>query len=176
MKRPSKRAGSVKKGKTPASGRAASNAPKTTGSKVPTKGLSRRDLLARAGYGAVGALVFAGAGLWGVRHVQAITAEHDLDRLGQGTPSIVQVHDPQCPVCNALQTQTRKALGRVDADILYLVANIRTQEGSAFAARYGEPHVTLLLFDADGTLRDTLRGPHEAEQLEPAFDRLVRGG
>ncbi|PKQ12402.1 MAG: hypothetical protein CVT70_08590 [Alphaproteobacteria bacterium HGW-Alphaproteobacteria-1] len=140
--------------------------------------LSRRALLSRAGYGAAGVLVLGGAGLWGVRHVQAVQAEHDLDRIGQGVPAIVQVHDPQCPICNALQAETRKALHGLGEgqEVLYLVANIRTPEGTGFATQYGVPHVTLLLFDGSGNLQETLRGPHEAEALRPAFARLARHG
>jgi len=122
-------------------------------------------------------MAVGGAGLWGVTHVQKIRTEHDLGTVGQGVPAVVQVHDPQCPVCNALQREARKALRDLDAQaLLYRVANIRTAEGSAFAARYGVPHVTLLLFDAQGRLRDTLRGPQRAEDLRPAFARLVRHG
>lgn len=146
---------------------------------APRGGLSRRAVLGRLGAGTAGVLALGGAGGWGVRHVQAINAEHDLGRLGQGKPVVVQVHDPQCPVCNALQDETRDALRALDADaekVLYLIANIRTPEGSDFAARHGVPHVTLLLFDGAGRLRETLRGPHRADELRPAFARLARHG
>jgi len=143
----------------------------------PASAMSRRALLGRIGGGAVGVVALGGAGVWGISHVQAINAEHDLGRLGQGVPVVVQVHDPQCPVCNALQDETRAALRDFDGqEVLYLIANIRTPEGTAFAARHGVPHVTLLLFDGAGGLRDTLRGPHEADALRPAFARLVRHG
>ncbi len=141
------------------------------------KALSRRFLLRRAGYGLVGAMTLGGAGTWGVNHVQTIRTEHDLSIIGQGVPVVVQVHDPQCPICNALQSQTRKALRNFsDQNVHYRIANIRTPEGTAFAAKHGVPHVTLLLFDAEGRLRDTLQGPHQAEELRPAFARLVRHG
>lgn len=142
-----------------------------------TTALSRRALLGRIGTGAVGVVALGGAGIWGIGHVQAINAEHDLSRLGQGVPVVVQVHDPQCPVCNALQDETRDALRDFDVQgVLYLIANIRTPEGSDFAARHGVPHVTLLLFDSSGRLRETLRGPHRADELRPAFARLARHG
>lgn len=139
--------------------------------------VTRRRLLGRLGYGALGVVVFGGAGLWGARHVQAINAEHDLSRLGQGIPVVVQVHDPKCPVCQSLQRQARKALRAFGEDeILYLVANIRTPDGDRFAARHGVPHVTLLLFDGQGNLHDILQGPREADALRPAFERLIRPG
>lgn len=153
-----------------------------TGAGAPRKAataetVSRRSLLRRIGIGAAGVVVLGGAGVWGIGHVQAINAEHDLSRLGQGVPVVVQVHDPQCPVCNALQDETRAALHDFgDAEVLYLIANIRTPEGTAFAARHGVPHVTLLLFDGAGRLRETLQGAKRADELRPAFARLARHG
>lgn len=139
--------------------------------------VSRRALLGRIGVGVAGFVMLGGAGFWGLHHVQAINAEHDLSRLGQGVPVVVQVHDPQCPVCNSLQNETREALRAFGAqEVLYLIANIRTPQGSDFAARHGVPHVTLLLFDGDGRLRETLRGPHKADELRPVFSRLARRG
>lgn len=151
---------------------------KSTEQPAADRPLSRRALLSRAGYGAVGVLALGAAGLWGVRHVQAVQAEHDLDRIGQGIPAIVQVHDPQCPICNALQAEARKALRGMGEgqEVIYLVANIRTEEGTGFAAQYGVPHVTLLLFDGSGNLQETLRGPQDAGALRPAFARLARHG
>lgn len=141
------------------------------------RGLSRRALLLRAGFAGAGVLALGGAGIWGMTFVRSVRAEHDLTRLGQGRPAVVQVHDPQCPVCNALQDQTRAALRDIDERaVLYLIANIRTPEGVAFAAQYGVPHVTLLLFDGTGRLRETLSGPRRAEALRPAFARLAQRG
>lgn len=163
-------------GKSGQRGPGKGQAPTRTGSGHAAS-VTRRSVIARFGYGAAGFAVLGGAGVWGVRHVRAIEAEHDLSRLGRGVPAVVQVHDPQCPVCLALQRQTRKALRDFGEDeIIYLVANIRTPGGSGFAARHGVPHVTLLLFDGQGNLRDTLQGPREADALRPAFGRLVRHG
>jgi len=125
--------------------------------------------------GVAGAAALGGAGLFGVRSVQATMAEHDLSKVGGGIPTIVQIHDPQCPTCTALQKQTRKALKRFgDDELLYLVANIRTAEGARFASRYGVPHVTLLLFDSRGELRGRLQGMRQANELGDAFARLAR--
>ena len=37
--------------------------------------------------------------------------ETDMPRVGNGTPSVVQVHDPQCGDCTALPRATRKNVG-----------------------------------------------------------------
>ncbi|MEM6373109.1 MAG: hypothetical protein AAF727_10070 [Pseudomonadota bacterium] len=133
---------------------------------VPT----RRGMLKLAGGGVLAATGVAGAGLWGLSSFRAYAAEHDLTRLGEGPVTIVQVHDPQCPTCTALQKQARAALRDFDdCGITYLVADIKTPEGAAFARKYRVPHVTLLLFDGAGELHQTLQGLQQASQLAQAF-------
>ena len=138
----------------------------------------RRSFLKLARNGGIGLAVIGGVSFFSVRAVRATMAEQDLTRVGNGRPSIVQIHDPQCPLCTALQRVARKALRNFDeGDVTYLVADIRTQEGSAFAARYGVPHVTLLLFDGRGTLVRTLNGPQERDYLTQVFtDHLEAHG
>ncbi len=146
----------------------------STATENAAAGPNRRDVLRLARNGAIGALVVGGAGVWTVRSVQAMVAERDLTRVGQGKPTIVQVHDPQCPTCTALQRQTRKALRQFgECDMVYLVADITQAEGGAFARRYGVPHVTLLLFDGQGRLQNTLHGMQSRAALEPVFARHV---
>lgn len=177
MKKSDKRKGRGRQGQAapmPAAVTGAGPRDETGGSKTA---MPRRAMLGRVGYGVAGILLLGGAATWGIQHVQSIRSEHDLSRMGQGVPTVVQVHDPQCPICNELQTQTRRALsGYEDGEVLYLVANIQTAEGSAFAADHGASHVTLLLFDGTGDLRDTLTGPHRAGELRPSFARLAQGG
>ena len=135
--------------------------------------MERRDFLRLVRNGGIGISVVAGAGFFGTRSVMATIAEHDLTRIGQGKPTVVQVHDPNCPTCRALQKQTRKALSEFgECDLVYLIASIKTTEGTDLANKYGVPHVTLLLFDAKGKHMQTLSGMHEHQQLEPFFRDL----
>lgn len=133
------------------------------------RSVSRRGvLLGLAGLGAA-----VGAGAWAVSSFRVFRAEHDLSRLGRGAPSIVQVHDPSCATCTALQRQARKALrGMDDCGLEYLVADITTPDGSAFARRHGSSHVTLLLFDGAGREVTRLEGVRQAQELAAAFSRL----
>ncbi|MEM7320369.1 MAG: thioredoxin domain-containing protein, partial [Pseudomonadota bacterium] len=106
-------------------------------------------------------------GFFTFRSVQAMQFERDLTRIGQGKPAVVQVHDPQCPTCNALQNQTRKAMKQFgECDLLFLVADITQPAGGALARQYGVPHVTLLLFDGQGGLQQTLHGLRDRSELE----------
>lgn len=107
------------------------------------------------------------AGFFSVRSVQATICEADLTKVGQGLPAIVQIHDPNCHLCAALQNQTRRALRSYDADShQFLVANIATEDGGAFAAKHRVPHVTLVLFDKRGKMTQVVRGPIEQDALE----------
>lgn len=131
---------------------------------------SRRDILKLARNGVIGAAVIGSGGYFAVESFLAYAAEHDLSRVGQGNPVIVQIHDPQCPICTTLQKQVRKALKSIDdCGLTYLVADISTQSGAAFAARFGVPHVTLLMLDGLGARVHTVSGPHSAAELGPIF-------
>lgn len=131
---------------------------------------TRRATLKHIRNGAIALGVFGVVGVFSVRGVRATIAEQNLERIGKGTPTVVQIHDPQCSLCTALQRQTRRALRSFeDGQIEYLVANITTPEGSALARRHGVPHVTLLLFDGEGNLESVLNGPRQADKLRTAF-------
>ncbi len=151
-------------GKTNRKAKAASPAPEQP---------ERRDMMKLMRNGAIGALAVGGLGWWGVSAVQATAAEHDLTRIGQGTPTIVQVHDPQCPLCTQLQREARKALRACsDCDLVYLVANIRAEDGQRFAAQHNVPHVTLVLFNGAGEVQQILNGVRDQEELKPVFESL----
>lgn len=137
-------------------------------------GVSRRDFFGTARNWTIGLAVVGGGIFFVGRSVSKTIQEHDLSRVENGRPTIVQIHDPQCSKCLALQRETRNALKDIDDDALdYVIANIKTPEGRSFAARYGEQHVTLLLFDAEGRLQTVLRGQRRQQELGPAFRRLA---
>lgn len=136
----------------------------------PRRKMSRREWLATWKLGLAAAAVLGGGGYLVAGRVMAGIAEGDLSRIGNGTPAIVQVHDPGCPSCLALQNAARDALCEFDAEeIQYLVANLDLPEGRRFAARHGAGRVTLLLFDGTGRMRRIITGRHSAEELERAF-------
>ena len=140
---------------------------------VAPKGMDRRKVLGWARNGAIAAVVVGVGGYFAVGGVRATMAEHDLARVGNGTPAVVQIHDPQCSLCQSLQKETRAALEELGSDNLnFLVANIKTNEGRDFANQFGVPHVTLLLFDGEGNLEDVLNGVRESETLVGRFRAL----
>ena len=120
--------------------------------------------------GAIALPFVAGAGVLTTRHVMASICELDLSKIGNGVPSVVQIHDPTCDQCLNLQRQTRRALRAYDSDDYnFLIANIGSLEGRLFAERHGVGHVTLVLFDAAGQPTDIVHGPLSDTALEQAI-------
>ncbi|MBL4740772.1 MAG: hypothetical protein JKY12_07245 [Sneathiella sp.] len=134
------------------------------------KALSRRDFFNNLRNGAIATVIVGGGAWFVVDEVMATLDEQDLTKIGNGIPTIVQIHDPQCSQCIALQRETRRALENFGNDKLqYLVANIKSAEGRALAAAHGVQHVTLLLFDAKGKKRQVLAGPNQSGYLTDVF-------
>lgn len=153
------------------------NGRKTNGAAATNQpGTSRRNVLRMARNGVIGLGVVGAIGFYFVQNVSSTMHEHDLKRVGNGKPTIVQIHDPQCSSCVALQRETKQALKNFDdEDLDYVIANIKTPEGRDFANRYGAQHVTLLLFDKDGALQGVLQGQRGRGELQFAFEQLISG-
>lgn len=139
-----------------------------TSTPVP-KPLTRRGILQRGAMYGAGAVVLAAGGTAFAFDFRKTMAESDLTKIGQGTPTIVQIHDPSCQLCQALQRETRTALADCNEGCTYLVANITTAAGAAFQRSMGQPHVTLALLDRDGTPLHFINGVTPAETLKAQF-------
>ena len=137
---------------------------------------TRRDALRRYRNYAIAAGVVGIGGWFVVSDVQATIQENDLTRIGNGVPAIVQIHDPQCSQCLALQKASRAAMeGFDDAELQFLVANIRGGKGGSFAGKHGARHVTLLYFDGKGNRQHIERGVKSSAYLESSFRRFLSG-
>jgi len=126
-------------------------------------------------------LVFAllagvvGSGLAAFKYSYDIS--HDLSVVGKGIPAIVQIHDTSCALCNQLRSNTDSAIKPFGDRLLYRIADISTAEGRRLQRRHDVPHVTLLLFDGEGELRNVLTGVKSDEVLQRAFEiHLERWG
>ncbi len=150
----------------------------TAGAKAAKTKLDRRQALGHLRNLGITAAALGAVGWYTTSEVCASIQEQDLSKIGQGIPAVVQIHDPNCPRCVALQREARAAVSEFsDEEIIFLVANIRTADGQQLAASHGVGHVTLLLFDGDGRRRTTLTGANTRENLEQAFRRhLARHG
>ena len=126
-------------------------------------------------------LVFAllagvvGSGLAAFKY--SYDASHDLSVVGKGIPAIVQIHDTSCALCNQLRRNTDSAIKPFGDRLLYRIADISTPQGRQLQRRHDVPHVTLLLFDGEGELRNVLTGVKSDEVLQRAFEiHLERWG
>jgi len=150
------------------------SAPANVSTDAPVEMPTRRRILIKARNGGIAALALGGGGWFAVNEVRATMREHDLSQIGNGVPAIVQIHDPQCPRCVTLQREARDAIcGFEEGQLQFLVANIRTAKGRTLADAHGVGHVTLLLFDAEGTRRGVLTGANNSEFLAHEFRRHV---
>ncbi|MCP4933389.1 MAG: hypothetical protein GY927_04100, partial [bacterium] len=83
---------------------------------------------------------------------------HDLSVIGNGTPTVVQVHDPSCPSCRALKDNTQAGLKRLGSGLQYRIASLKTPEGRVLAQRFQVGKITLLIFDGDGEMINSYQG------------------
>lgn len=95
---------------------------------------------------------------------------HDLTSIGAGKPVVVQIHDTSCPICRRLKSRSMTVLGDQE-EIQFRIADIVTAKGRELQEKYGVQKTTLLLFDAEGNLVDTVFGLQTIEELEQLFAR-----
>lgn len=107
---------------------------------------------------------------WSSNQVDA----HDLSVIGNGIPTVVQIHDPGCPTCRALLRNVRAASKGLGEDALQIrITDIKSADGALLASRYRVPHVTLLYFDGGGRMVGAQTGMQEVDALRRAFERHV---
>jgi len=113
-----------------------------------------------------------GAGLAAFKHNYDIS--HNLAVIGQGTPVVVQIHDPGCQLCLQLRNNASTAINKLDGKLLFRIADITTPQGRALQLRHDVENVTLLLFDGGGELRNVLQGVKSDELLYKTFTAHIK--
>lgn len=133
--------------------------------------------LSKRGFIKLGLFVVGGGAIAASLHAydRKKTLAHDLSVIGQGTPVMVQIHDPGCPTCRRLKGAVKEAMGGVDG-VHSRIADITTREGRTFAAKYGVPKTTLLFFDDKGKHRHTITGVQTPTQIQEALQRHLLPG
>lgn len=94
---------------------------------------------------------------------------HDLSSIGNGSPVVVQIHDPNCPTCRRLKSRSLSALDNLN-DVQFRLADIFTPEGKAIQNKYGVQTITLLLFDGEGKHLQTVVGLQTLDRLKAIFE------
>lgn len=116
--------------------------------------------------------VAIGATAFGLNAIETNKRElHDLSVIGNGSPTLVQIHDPKCPTCRRLKNIVTNAVGGND-QLQYRLADITTSEGKALQEKHNVPHVTLLYFDAKGKHVHTTQGIQESADIKKAVQQF----
>ncbi len=122
---------------------------------------------------AIGGTVLIGGGAALAEYDRRQRNLHDLSVIGEGTPVVVQVHDPSCPKCRSLKLRTQSILEDYpEGSVLYRLADVTTPYGKALQAEYNSPTVTLLMFDGKGKHQGTVQGVQEREDIVAVLERL----
>ncbi len=120
----------------------------------------------------VGGLVLAIGGMATLHAVDKQRRElHDLTVIGNGSPAIVQIHDPGCSVCRRLKSVTETAMQDLP-DVNFRLADLTTTEGRKFGDKFNLPKTTLLMFDGKGQHKHTLRGLVTQQEITDAATRF----
>ena len=129
---------------------------------------ARRKFLERAAVVA-GVMVVSGGGYAAYRVHYNNT--YNLSIIGNGSPTVVQIHDPGCDACKLLKSNV-ESVKREFEDIQFRVVTIGSSEGARFARKHRAKKTTLLIFDGGGKLIDKMEGVFPQAQLRKRFAKL----
>ncbi len=139
--------------------------------------VTRRGAMSYLQWGILGAVLVGGVGGYAVTSVMADIEEQDLSVIGNGTPAVVQIHDPACGDCVVLEREARAALRNFDeGDFSYRIASLVSEDGLAYARQHSVGRVTLMLIDGDGRTVDIMTGPRSREQLRIRLASFLETG
>jgi len=105
--------------------------------------------------------------------MQKSKIEHDLSVVGNGTPTVVQVHDQGCRLCQRLKSNLGDVKGDFKDKIQFKTADINKKSGRDFARKYNVPHVTLLFFNKEGTRVNSTQGVISSAEIKTNLENLV---
>jgi hypothetical protein len=138
-------------------------------SESPTsKTHSRRSLLRTVRNGGLAVLALSAGGWLLVDYVRSHAELNDLTVIGNGIPTVVQIHDPQCPTCRRLLSEMLSA-ARHFADDEQLVRADKHTVGP------GEPGTRHVEHDVLEIRRHEIEQPRHHVRIERAhLGRTVR--
>jgi thioredoxin-like negative regulator of GroEL len=98
----------------------------------------------------------------------------DLSIIGQGMPTLVQVHDETCPSCRQLLSSV-KAVKDEFPELEFRIADLRSSEGIKFSTRHQVSKVTLMFFDSDGKKLNVVAGLQTEQDVRSFIERMHPG-
>jgi len=100
--------------------------------------------------------------------------KYDLSVIGNGTPTVVQIHDHNCQLCRQLKSNLDDVKTDFTEEIQFKTANILAKKGASFAQKHDVAHVTLLFFNGQGKRVNTLQGVSSKDDIRTALEQLVK--
>lgn len=97
----------------------------------------------------------------------------DLTQIGKGNNVAVLVHDQGMMSSENLMRTISNLRSQYEPRTTFIVADINSPSGRAFANAHGVQSPTLLLFGPRGTKLATLYGPQDEAKLREKFDQLL---
>ena len=95
----------------------------------------------------------------------------DLTQIGKGKNVVVQVHDHNLVGSIDLMETLNKVRPEYAATVEFVVADLLTQEGQAFATQHNVSSVTLIFFAPDGTRRGAIQGAQDPNSLRNSLNQ-----
>lgn len=93
----------------------------------------------------------------------------DLAKIGDGTPALVFVYDPNLVVSNRQTREMDAVRETLGATMHFLIADIGRPEAQRFMQQYQAEPTQLLLFAPDGRLLGRMQGLASAKELLTAI-------
>ena len=100
--------------------------------------------------------------------------QRDLSVIGQGVPTLVQVHDETCPNCRQLLSSVKGVINEYP-DLEFKIADLGSSEGLKFSTRHQVSKVTLMYFDSRGKKLDVASGLQTKDDVRSFLKRSHRG-
>ena len=98
----------------------------------------------------------------------------DLNLIGKGNNVAVLVHNQGMIGSEQLMRVVSNLRSQYEPQTTFIVADVNTQTGRAFADAHGVRSATLLVFGPSGDKLATLYGPQDKAKLRDSFDQLFR--
>jgi len=100
--------------------------------------------------------------------------KYDLSVIGNGTPTVVQIHDHNCQLCRQLKSNLDNVKTDFTEEVQFKTANILAKKGANFAQKHDVAHVTLLFFNGQGKRVNTLQGVSSKDEIRTALEQLAK--
>ena len=113
--------------------------------------------------------------LAGVAYVVSLLAVRpmstDLSTIGQGRPALVLVYENFSPGSADALDRLKQVRADYEADMVFLVADLGTPDGRAFASRFGLSEGQALILQADGEPRRATTIPADEQRVRDRLDQ-----